>query len=531
MSLLRSSLITGGLTLVSRFLGLARDLALTAVMGAGGAADAFNTALNFPNLWRRLFAEGAFATAFIPTYTRTMVGEGPEAADKVAREAMAALAAFTILLSTMAQLFMPAIMAVISPGFLSDPAKFKLAVVLTQITMPYLPCMAIAALLSGVLNARGRFVASAGSQSLLNLVMLAFVLPQKTAEDAAYYASIGVIVAGIFQVGLLFWAARKAGARIAIVWPKMTPAVRRILLLAAPGALAASATQVNILVSSWFASYVDGARSWLAYADRLYQLPLGIVGVGIGVALLPRLSASLRANDVETSQKQMDEAINFAMVLTLPAAAALLAMPFFIVEGMFVRGLFTLKDAAHTSLALFHYAWGVPAFVLIKLFTPPFFAREDTRTPMRYALISVAVNIVLGALFFQLLGFEGIAAATSTAAWVNVLLLLRTLLRRGYYAPSNFALQRLFRVLTASLILACVLGVANLEKQVLAHWLWGSITLAALVTLLAGMLLYCGVIYLIDGVEVADIKAAFQRPTPKAANKAKDPDSMAPPSQ
>lgn len=511
MSLLRSSAVTGGLTMVSRFLGLARDLVLTAVMGAGGAADAFNTAIQFPNLWRRIFAEGAFATAFVPLYSRELSGNGPGEADRQASEAMAALAFGTILLTLAAQLAMPWLMALISPGFVADPEKFKLAVILTQITMPYLPAMAIAALFSGVLNARGRYIAAAGVQSLLNLVVLAFVWPQKTAEGAAFYGSWGVAAAGAVQVAVLYWAARRAGARIRIQLPRLTPAVRRILLLAAPGALAASATQVNILVSSWFASFVDGARTWLATADRLYQLPLGIVGVGIGVALLPRLSMSLKTKDAARAQGQMDEALTFAMALTLPAAAALLAMPFLLIDGLFARGLFSRQDAAQTALALFHYGWGVPAFVLIKLYTPPFFAMEDTRTPMRYALVSVAVNIVLGATLFQLIGFQGIAAGTSAAAWVNFVLLARGVHRRGLYRPSWEAIDQLLRISAASLVLAVILGFAELEHVWIADVLFDSVLLAALAASLIGASAYFLLVFGLGGMNYRQLRKAFSR--------------------
>lgn len=511
MSLLRSSAVTGGLTMVSRFFGLARDLVLTAVMGAGGAADAFNTALQFPNLWRRIFAEGAFATAFVPLYARELTGSGAAEADRQASEAMAALTFGTILLTVAAQLAMPWLMALISPGFVADPEKFKLAVTLTQITMPYLPAMAIAALFSGVLNARGRFIAAAGVQSLLNLVILAFVWPQTTAQNAAFYGSCGVTIAGAMQVGVLWWAAGRAGARVRLQIPRLTPAVRRILLLAAPGALAASATQVNILVSSWFASFVDGARTWLATADRLYQLPLGIVGVGIGVALLPRLSMSLKTRDSDRARNQMDEALTFAMALTLPASMALIAMPFLLIDGFFARGLFSHQDAARTAQALFHYGWGVPAFVLIKLYTPLFFAMEDTRTPMRYALVSVAVNIVLGATLFQIIGFQGIAAGTSAAAWVNFALLMRGVQRRELYRPSWEAVNQLLRIAAASLVLAVVLGFAELEYAAMTSILFGSRLLAVLATSVTAAGLYIMLVFSLGGMDYGQLRKAFSR--------------------
>src|SRR4051812_10579556 len=273
-------------------MGFLRDLAVSYRMGASltPAADAYNTALAFPNLFRRIFAEGAFAAAFVPAYSKALEADGEDKADKLAGDAMATLAAATIVITLVCDLAMPWLMYVINPGYASDPVKFKLAVLLTQISMPYLPCMAIVAHLSGVLNARGRFIFSAAAPTLLNLVMLVAILPQKDANSAAIAASIGVIVAGVAQAAMLTWGVRRSGAQVHWRLPRMTPEIRQLIMLAVPGAVAASATQVNIFISGILASQVAGARSWLAAADRLYQLPLGLVGVAIGVALLPRLS-------------------------------------------------------------------------------------------------------------------------------------------------------------------------------------------------------------------------------------------------
>jgi len=442
--LLRSSAIFSGLTLISRFMGLARDLVITARLGASAtvAADAYNTALAFPNLFRRIFAEGAFAAAFVPAYSRTLTGEGAETADKLASDALATLAAATLILTVAAQLAMPWLMYVINPGYAADPAKFKLAVVLTQISMPYLPCMAITALLSGVLNARDRFILSGGAPILLNLGMLIAVLPQHDSIRAAYAASWGIVGAGVAQAALLWWGARKSKANIVLRLPRLTPEIRALIGLAIPGAIAASATQINIFVSGVLASQVAGARSWLAVADRLYQLPLGLVGVAIGVALLPRLSQALQAGDHDDAQTATDQAIVYALALTLPAAAALTAMPFFLIDALFTRGEFNTIDAHATAAALFHYGWGVPAFVLTRVLSPVFFARQDTKGPMRFALISVAVNIVLGILLFRVIGFQGIAAATAVASWINVVQMVMALSRKGDYRPSKAAWGR-----------------------------------------------------------------------------------------
>ena len=468
---MRSSAIFSGLTLISRFAGFARDVVISAALGAsaGPAADAYNTALNFPNLFRRIFAEGAFAAAFVPAYAKTLETEGEAVADKIATDALAAVAFATVILTVIAQLTMPWLMTVINVGFLDDPARFKLAVILTQITMPYLPCMAIAALLSGVLNARGRFIVSGAYPILLNLIMLAAVIPARGDQvGAAYAASWAVLAAGISQAGLCWWAARKAGANIRLTMPKLTPAVKAIIITAVPAAIGNSATQINVFISGNLSSFVAGGRTWLATADRLYQLPLGLVGVAIGIALLPKLSAAVASQDHGQQQASMDEALALSMALTLPAAAALLAMPYFLIDALFTRQAFLQVDAVNTAQALFQFGWGVPAFVLIRILAPAFFARGDTRRPMAFALVSVAVNAALAISLFNLgMGVSGIAAAVSAAAWTNALLLGATLWRHGHYRPSPAAASRLARILLASIGLGVVVGLASWARPVL----------------------------------------------------------------
>lgn len=511
--MIRSSMIFSGLTLVSRFMGFARDLAISYTMGAssGPAADAYNTALAFPNLFRRLFAEGAFAAAFVPAYSRKLAGDGEAAADKLASDALATLAAATLVLTVVAQLAMPWLMYVINPGYAGDPDKFKLAVLLTQIAMPYLPCMAIAAQLSGVLNARGRFVVSALHPTLLNLMMLLAVLPAKDANSAAVAASWGVLVAGVSQASLVWWGARKAGANIRVTVPKLTPEVKALIALAVPGAVAASATQVNIFISGILASQVNGARSWLAAADRLYQLPLGLVGVAIGVALLPRLSTAIQKNDRKDAQDAMDQAIGFSMALTLPAAAALVAMPFFLIDALFTRGEFLTGDAHATAQALFHYGWGTPAFVLTRILSPAFFARSDTKGPMRFALASVAVNIVMGVVLFHWVGFQGIAAATAIAAWLNVIQMMWALSSKGLYRPSPQAVTRLAKLLAASAGMGVVLALASASRGLIEPLLFGAKEIALMVTVAAGALVYGGLLFGLKAVTPAEIRSAMRR--------------------
>ncbi len=517
-NIVRSSMIFSGMTLISRVLGFVRDLAVTAVMGASStlAADAWNTALQFPNLFRRIFAEGAFAAAFVPAYAKSLEQDGEEVADILAADAMATLAAATIVLTLVAELTMPWLMMLIAPGFVSDPPKYKLAVLLTQITMPYLPCMAIYAHLSGVLNARGRFVLSALAPALLNIGTLIAVLPQKTPEGAAIAASFGAVGAGVAQAALLWWGVRRSGAKVDVRLPRLTPEIKALIALAVPGAIAASVTQINIFVSGFLASFVNGAKSWLAVADRLYQLPLGLVGVAIGVALLPRLSTAVLRGEHEEAQDATDQAIVFAMALTLPAAAAMMAMPFFLIDALFQRGAFHAFDADQTSRALLHYGWGTPAFVLARVLAPAFFARKDTRSPMRFALVSVAVNITMGVVLFKLVGFEGIAAATAFAAWLNVFQMMDALRDRGYYTLSHEAMQRLAKIMAASIGLAFFLGFASFARPWYEPQLLHRKELALVLASGLGLLAYGALLLATRAVTFAEIRQSMRRrPKPK----------------
>ena len=511
-SMMRSSVIYSGLTLVSRFVGFFRDLAVSYTMGAsaGVAADAWNTALAFPNLFRRLFAEGAFASAFVPAYAKTLAAEGEAVADKLAADALATLLAATVTLCVAAQIAMPWLMYLIAPGFAATPGKFKLAILLTQITMPYLPCMAIVAHLSGVLNAKSRFVASAAAPILLNIVTLVAVLPQHTPVGAATAASWGALISGVLQAALLWWSVRRAGAQIGVTWPRLTPEIKALIGLAIPGAIAASATQINVFISSVLASGVNGARTWLSVADRLYQLPLGLVGVAIGVALLPRLSTAVGTGDKKDAQLAMDEAIAYALALTLPAAAALFAMPYFLIDALFTRGEFLEFDAVQTAAALFHYGWGTPAFVLARILAPAFFARRDTKGPMRFALISVAVNIVLGIALYKVVGFQGIAAATSIAAWLNVAQMTAALAKRGDYKPSPAAISRLLKILVASAAMAAFLGAASIARPLYEPYLWRK-EIALLVVICVSVPFYFGMLMALRAVTPAELRTVLRR--------------------
>ena len=518
MSLVRNTAVQASLTFASRILGFARDIILAAKIGAGPVGDAWATAQQFPNLFRRIFAEGAFASAFVPTYARTLEAEGPEAARAVAEDALKVLFAATAALTILAQIFMPWVLLVIHGGQAGDTENYNLAVLLTRITMPYLTFMAIAALFSGVLNSLERFILSAGAPTLLNLCLIPAGLLGTTPQITAQYAAIAFFIAGLLQAGALWWGVSHQKLKLSLIgWPRLTPAVKKVLLLAVPGTIAASGTQINIIVSQSLASFEVGAKSWLYAADRLYQLPLGLVGVAVGVAILPRLSRAARAGDTAAGARTMDEGLGLAMALTFPAAAGLMAAPVYLIDAFFVRGAFLPSDAEAAGAALFHFAWGVPAFVLIKVLAPPFFAREDTKTPMRFALVSVVVNTLLGAgLFFWLKqigqdGFPGLAIATSAAAWVNTVLLWITLARRGWYTPGPKLAGGLIRAGLATAILTAGILLMLWQQPAIIEAVGGSKSLAAAVTVTAAAVIYALAALLTGAVRISDLRQALRR--------------------
>jgi len=464
MRLLRNLGVISGLTLASRILGFLREILTANYLGASAVADTFFQALTIPNTFRRIFAEGAFNAAFVPLYARELEHEDKREADLFASEALSVLLTVTLTLVVIFQLAAPWLSYVFFPGAIGDENALTYGAFLLQITMPYLVTMSVTALIGGALNTHGRFAAAAGAPLLFNLVLiLILLLDFAEGRDLAIWLSIGVSTSGILQALLLWMVAKTSGLKIGFRAPRLTPRVKRLIVLGVPGALAAGATQINVLVTSSIAMLETGARSYLNYAERLYQLPLGVIGIAMGVALLPNLTRRVRSGDEEGGQFAMNRAIELSLALTIPAAVAFLVIPDFLIEGLYERGAFTAESTANTALALAVYAVGLPAFVLIKVLAPGFFAREETQTPMRFALASVVLNLVLALiLFFGGLGFLGLAIATSAAGWLNALLLGVTLLRQNHLRFDARLVQRLPRLALAAVIMgACVYAIAQ----------------------------------------------------------------------
>jgi putative peptidoglycan lipid II flippase len=473
MALFRSIATVGGYTMASRVLGFLRDVLVAAYLGAGPVADAFFVAFKFPNFFRRLFAEGAFNAAFVPMFAGKIATSGKQAAKAFAEDTLAVLLAVLLLLVVIIEASMPWFITVAAPGFVRDPEKFRLAVELTRITFPYLLFISLVSLQGGVLNSLDRFAAVAATPVLLNLCLIGGLLGlMPIAPSAGHALAWGVALAGVAQFVWLAWFCARAGMGLSLPRPRLSPEVKRLLTLMLPAALGSGVVQVNLLIDIVLASLLPtGAVSYLYYADRIYELPLAVIGIAIGTAILPLLARQVRRGEDAAAVATQNRALEAALLLTLPAAAALVVLNEPIIAVLFERGAFRGPEVDATAAALAAYALGLPAYVLIKVLTPCFYAREDTRTPVKIAVLCVVVNTTVAAALMLVLAHVGIALATVISAWLNTVLLAFGLRSRGYFAPDTQLKRRVPRMVAATVIMAAALWGASLA---LAPWMLGT---------------------------------------------------------
>ncbi|MBS9719150.1 murein biosynthesis integral membrane protein MurJ [Tianweitania sp. BSSL-BM11] len=459
MSLAKKFATVASGTLMSRVLGFTREMLMAAALGTGPVADAFYAAFQFPNTFRRLFAEGAFNAAFVPLFAKEIEQNGLDGARRFSEEVFGVLFTVLLVVTIAMELAMPVLIAtIVAPGFADDPAKFALTKSLAIIMFPYLACMSLAAMMAGMLNSLRRYFAAAVAPVFLNIILIVVLAAgwQQGWDASAigYGLSWGVLAAGVVQLAIVWVAARMAGIRLGFTRPKMTPNVKRLLVLALPAAITGGITQINQLIGTAIASTQNSAVSSLALADRVYQLPLGVVGIAVAIVLLPELARALKSgNDAEATSLQ-NRSVEFSLFLTLPAAAGLFVLAEPVVRVLYERGQFAANGSTPLVAAVLAiFALGLPAFVLIKAFTPGYFAREDTRTPMIFAAISVALNITIALILFPRIGAPGIATASAAAGWLNVVMLLTVLVRRGHWHSDRGLVKRLPRLLVATLLM------------------------------------------------------------------------------
>ncbi|PZW50342.1 putative peptidoglycan lipid II flippase [Humitalea rosea] len=509
--MLRNVMTVGGWTMASRVLGFARDILIASRLGAGPIADAFFVALKLPNLFRRLFGEGAFNSAFVPAFAGTLAAEGRAAAHALANHLAALMTLWLSLVVVVGWLLMPQVITVLAPGFVEDPLRYGLAVEMTRITFPYLLFICLAALVSGVLNGLDRFAAAAAAPVLFNLMSIgALIGLTPFVATAGHALAWGVMLSGIVQLGLVWWAARQAGMAIGLLGPiRLTPPVRAVLKKMVPGVLGAGVTQLNLAIDVIIASLLPaGAVSFLYYADRVAQLPLGVIGAAMGTALLPLLARQLRMGRPLAAHRSLNRALELSLLLTLPAAGALAMLSGPIIEGLFQRGAFDARAAAATSGALLAYAFGMPFFVLVKVFAPGFFARGDTGTPVRIGIGVVVLNLVLNLILSRWIGHVGIALSTGIAAMVNALLLAGMLMRRRHLVFDRRLRRRAWRILGAVAVMMAVLGLARWALWPVGPG-WRVPVLAAICVL--GAVSYAAAAQVLGALRLGEVKAMMRR--------------------
>lgn len=455
--MLKKILSVSGFTLLSRVSGFVRDIVLAAVLGAGPMMDAFSVALRLPNHFRAIFGEGAFNQAYIPAYARVRQQTGQAAAALFANRVFSLNLVVQIVLLGLALPFMPEIVRLLAPGFANDPQRFDLAVALTRITFPYLLFITLVTLLSANLNAVDKFAAAAAAPILLNICLIAALAIAFLFPSAAYAAAWGVAVAGVLEWLLLTLASRKAGVAAALTRPRLDGDVKAFLKAFGPAVIGSAGVQIALFADTIIASLLPaGAYAALYYAERLYQLPLGVIAIGVGTVLLPTMSRLLAAGDVAASDRAQNRAVALTLVAAAPFAAAFLAVPELIVAALFERGRFDAAASQAAGAVLFAYAIGLPAIVLIRTQVSSFQARGDTTTPMLVSLAAIAGNVGLKLLLWRDFGAPGLALATAAGAWINVGALFVLGVKRGWTRPA----PGLPAFITTVLVAAALAGLA-----------------------------------------------------------------------
>jgi len=519
MNLARSLGSIGGLTLASRILGLVRDSLFARYVGAGFASDAFFVAFRLPNMFRALFAEGAFSAAFIPMFNRKMAENGDELKPALAfaEEALSMLLPILIVMTVAMEVLAVPVVWALTFGFngVSDQ-QFATAVEFSRITFPYLLLISLVSLLGGILNSLHRFWVNAAAPILLNLTLIVALMFFHRAGDplgTARIQSIAVTVSGALQLLWLILACRSSGVSLRLRRPRLSPDVKRLLALIWPAAAGAGAVQFNLVISTALAASLlpSGAVSYIYYADRLNQLPLGLIGIGLGTVLLPTITRLLGRGEEDAAMETQNRGMELALFLTLPATVALVACGVPIVAALFQHGQFTPQDTIQCARALAAFSIGLPAYILVKVLTPGFYARQDTRTPVRFATWSIGVNLVLNLALIVPLQQMGPPLATAIASWINVALLYRELRRRDQFVPDARLMRRVLRLTLAALAMGAALLVGNLW---LAPYTTGDRierTGAMIVLVSGGGLVYLAAAFAFRAFSINDLKGLLRR--------------------
>ncbi len=509
MNLIKSTGTFGFYTIISRLLGYIRDILIAIFLGTGLLADAFFVAFRIPNTFRRLFSEGTFNAAFVPSYTSEM-NKGKESANDFANNIFNLLFLGLLILTIVVQIFMPGFVSIIAPGFVDDLEKMDLAISLTRITFPFLLFISLASFFSAILNSHNKFAAASAAPILLNVILIIVLLFSKAlGDELVYYLSYGVSLAGFLQLIFLYYFVKRffsfkfnfklaSDEKIKFFFKKLLPSI-----------FSSGVTQINILVGTIIASFQASAVSYLYYADRIYQINLAIAGIAIGVVILPQLSRFVDSKNEEKISLIQNKALELSLFLSIPATIALMIGSEQIISALFGYGNFNKESVNNSSLALFYFASGLPAFALIKVFSSFFFANHNTKIPFYISLISVLLNILISIYYFNKIGFIIIPIATSVSSWFNAVVLFIYLKNKNlFYFKNNFILNFL-KIIFASILMGLFFNflLNFFENQLSFYYSFKSIYL--ILNVLFALFFYIFICYFIKAFKISDIKLNY----------------------
>lgn len=513
MKLFKAMATVAGMTGLSRIAGFIRDILTANVLGAGPIADAFFVALKLPNFFRRVTAEGAFSVSFVPRYGEALEKEGPTAAYLFASRTFTIMFLVLSVFTGVMMLFMPWVIYLIAPGFHDDPIRYDYSVAFSMITFPYLVMISLTSLLGGVLNTHDRFAPFAFSPVLFNLTLIGSLYCTGYVENAGYALSYGIFAAGFVQLVFMYVVARRNGIHIRLVKPELSDSIRDVFRRMGPGVIGAGVLQINIFADLMIASFMqEGSVSYLYYADRLNQLPLGTIGIAVGTALLPMLTKALASGRVEEGKHLFNRALEVCLLLGLPAGAALFVIPHFLVEALFEHGKFSAQDTYYTGYVLMGYALGLPAYIAVKVISSVFWAEGDTKTPVKVAIMCAVTNILLSLVLIQFMGIMGLTLATSFAGWLQYVLLNRLLPKKMGY---DDRLKEVFpKIIASVLIMSALLYVFALYASAFSDQakLGEALEMLVVVAVVGvGGSTYIASIFMLKVVKLSDFKQYFRR--------------------
>ncbi len=509
MNVLKSSAIYSFFTFLSRIFGFFRDILIANFLGAGFLADIFFVAFRFPNTFRRIFSEGALNSAFVPIYSKLLIGTEKNESGNFAGNIISILTLSTLLVVILIEIFMPSFLQLIAPGFVLEDKKFSQLVHTSRIIFPFLVLISISSIYSSILNANGKFALSAALPIILNIILcLSLILASYFTKNPLEFLSWGVLIAGIIQIIFLLFSTKSH--KIVIFFTiKISHSVKNFFNLFFPSFFSSGLLQINILIGTIIASYESGAVSYLYYADRIYQLPLALVGIALGIALLPNIAKKIKENLFLEVQDTIEKTIRFSLLFALPASVGLYFIPDIIVQVLFERGEFNNFATSETAMALRMFSLGLVAFILVKILTPVFFAYENAKLPLIIAFFNLIINTALSIFFFYYIGFIGIALATSISAWLNVLVLSIFLSRRKYFNLSRAIFYPIFVIIFASAVLGLYLERANYYYFYYFQDLFVYKLLGISVILLSSILLYFFLISFYKPFSYNEVKKSF----------------------